>query len=143
MALIPTEPTALAGLEPARERPGRLGRLSWALFGWANSPVPTLLITFLFPAYFSRALVGDEVRGQALWDYGVAISSLVLAVLSPPPGAIAGASGRPKPGFSRSQRFGSGLRVFVARPPGNGRGGCLAPARGPRQYRAWLRSRLQ
>jgi len=97
MALIPIDPTALAGHEPARERPGRLGLLSWALFGWANSPVPTLIITFIFPAYFSRAFVGDEVRGQALWGYGVAVSSLVLAVLSPLLGAIADAAGRRKP----------------------------------------------
>ena len=54
-------------------------------------------MTFIFPAYFSRSLVGDEIRGQALWGYGVAISSLILAILSPLLGAIADAAGRRKP----------------------------------------------
>ena len=93
-----SDPMAVAGSRPGRERPGgRLGVFSWALFGWANSPVPTLVVTFIFPAYFSRALVGDEVRGQALWGYGIAVSSLLLALSSPLLGAIADAAGRRKP----------------------------------------------
>jgi MFS transporter, UMF1 family len=104
MTLVPRDPTAVAGSGPACGRPGkRRGLFSWALFGWANSPLPTLIVTFIFPAYFSRALVGDEVRGQALWGYGIAVSSLVLALVSPLLGAIADAAGRRKPwlfGFS-------------------------------------------
>ncbi len=93
-----SDPMAVAGSGPGRKRPGRrLGLFSWALFGWANSPVPTLVVTFIFPAYFSRALVGDEVRGQALWGYGIAVSSLLLALSSPLLGAIADAAGRRKP----------------------------------------------
>jgi len=81
MAPMASDPMVVAGSGPGRKRPGRrLGLFSWALFGWANSPVPTLVVTFIFPAYFSRALVGDEVRGQALWGYGIAVSSLLLAL---------------------------------------------------------------
>tara|TARA_Y100001934_G_scaffold283265_1_gene401639 strand:+ start:711 stop:1946 length:1236 start_codon:yes stop_codon:yes gene_type:complete len=71
--------------------------VGWALYDWANSPFTTLIITFVFAAYFSRGIVGDEVQGQALWGYVAGISAVVIAVLSPVLGAIADAGGRRKP----------------------------------------------
>ena len=75
----------------------RRGMVGWALYDWANSPFTTLIITFVFAAYFSRGIVGDEVQGQALWGYVAGISAVVIAVLSPVLGAIADAGGRRKP----------------------------------------------
>lgn len=74
-----------------------LGRWSWALYDWANSPFTTLITTFVFPAYLQTALVGDPVAGQTIWGYAVSGSGLVIAVLAPVLGAIADASGRCKP----------------------------------------------
>lgn len=74
-----------------------LGRWSWALYDWANSPFTTLIITFVFPAYLQTALVGDPVVGQSIWGYAVAGGGLVIAVLAPVLGAIADAGGRRKP----------------------------------------------
>ena len=73
------------------------GLVGWALYDWANSPFTTLIITFVFAAYFSRGIVGDEVQGQALWGYVAGISAVFIAVLSPILGAIADAGGRRKP----------------------------------------------
>src|SRR5690349_3913382 len=73
------------------------GQFSWALYDWANSPFTTLIITFIFPAYFARAIVGDDVAGQAMWGYAIGVSGLLLAVLSPLLGAVADAGGRQKP----------------------------------------------
>ena len=73
------------------------GQLAWALFDWANAPFTTLIITFVFPAYFVTAIVGDQVRGQAVWGYAIGASGLVIALLSPPMGAIADVGGRRKP----------------------------------------------
>ena len=79
-------------------RPGdRRGRLSWALFDWADAPFTTLIITFVFPPYFVAAIVRDDAWGQALWGYTIAASGLLIAVLAPPLGAIADAGGRRKP----------------------------------------------
>ena len=75
----------------------RRGLVGWALYDWANSPFTTLIITFVFAAYFSRGIVGDEVQGQALWGYVAGISAVFIAVLSPILGAIADAGGRRKP----------------------------------------------
>lgn len=72
-------------------------QFAWALFDWANSPFTTLIITFVFPAYFATAIVGDEVRGQAIWGYAIGTSGIVVAVLSPLLGAIADVGGRRKP----------------------------------------------
>jgi UMF1 family MFS transporter len=71
--------------------------MAWALYDWANSPFTTLIITFVFPAYFGRAVAGNEVEGQVLWGYGISLSGLVIALLGPPLGAVADAGGRRKP----------------------------------------------
>ncbi len=81
---------------PGRGTPLR-GLIGWALFDWANSPFTTLIITFVFGAYFSQGIVGDEIRGAELWGYAISASGLAVALLSPVFGAIADVGGRRKP----------------------------------------------
>lgn len=76
---------------------GWRGRWSWALYDWANSPFTTLVITFVFPAYFQQAIVDDPVAGQALWGQAIAVGGLLVAVLAPILGAVADARGARKP----------------------------------------------
>jgi len=71
--------------------------VAWAVYDWASTPFATLIVTFVFPAYFARAVVGDEVRGQALWSYAIGGAGFAIAILSPLLGAIADAYGRRKP----------------------------------------------
>lgn len=75
----------------------RAGQIGWALFDWASSPFSVLIITFVFPAYFAAAIVGDQARGQAIWGYALAASGGGVALLAAPLGAIADAGGRRKP----------------------------------------------
>jgi UMF1 family MFS transporter len=77
--------------------PTRRVRAAWCLFDWANSPFPTVIITFVFSAYFTEAIVGDSVKGAALWGYAMAASAFAVAVLGPLLGAIADSGGRRKP----------------------------------------------
>ncbi|MFN3826867.1 MAG: MFS transporter [Micavibrio sp.] len=63
--------------------------LSWCLFDWGNSAFSTVIITFVFSVYFARGIVGDEVAGSAQWGYALALSGILIALLSPPLGAIA------------------------------------------------------
>lgn len=91
-------------------RSGKLGIAAWALFDWANSPFTTLIVTFVFPAYFAAAIVGDEAAGQAWWGYAMAASGLVVAVLGPILGSVADTAGRKKPwlaGFAALCMLGS------------------------------------
>ncbi len=95
----------------------RRGLTAWCLFDWANSPTPTVVVTFVFAPYFARGIVGNEAEGLALWSWGIAISALVIAVLAPLTGAIADASGRRKPwiaGFSLLTIVATGLLWFCA-----------------------------
>jgi UMF1 family MFS transporter len=73
-----------------------VGRWSWALYDWANSPFTTIVITFIFPAYF-QAVMHDAAAGQTAWGYAISASALVIAVLAPLLGAVADAYGGRKP----------------------------------------------
>src|SRR5262245_50844148 len=73
------------------------GRVSWAVFEWARNPYFQLINIFLFSTYFSRDIIGDPVRGQALWGDIIGYAGLAVAVLAPVLGAIADAGGPRKP----------------------------------------------
>jgi UMF1 family MFS transporter len=70
---------------------------SWCLFDWANSPTPTVIVTFVFSAYFAKGIVGDEVEGTVLWSQAIAIAGIIVAVTGPLLGAVADQTGRRKP----------------------------------------------
>src|SRR5438067_105761 len=62
---------------------------AWILFEWAVQPFFTLITTFVYAPYFAAAIVGDAVRGQALWGFATAAAGLTIALVSPALGAIA------------------------------------------------------
>lgn len=76
---------------------GRLGQISWAVFEWGRNPYVLLVTIYLFAPYFADTVVGDGVRGQAIWGAIASYGGLVIAVLAPFLGAIADAGGRRKP----------------------------------------------
>lgn len=78
-------------------RAGARGVLGWCLYDWANSPFTTIVLTFVVPAYFARAVVGDEAAAQADWGFMVGLAAFTVAVLSPALGAVADRTGRKKP----------------------------------------------
>jgi MFS transporter, UMF1 family len=78
-------------------RASRLAIAGWILFDWACQPFFTLITTFIYAPYFASAVVGDPVRGQALWGFATAAAGIIIAFGSPVAGAIADATGRHKP----------------------------------------------
>jgi UMF1 family MFS transporter len=66
---------------------------SWALYDFANSPFTTLVVTFIYAAYFTQAMVDDEIRGTGLWTLAVSATAIIVAVLSPLMGAVADRGG--------------------------------------------------
>ena len=79
------------------ERAGRGGRRaiwSWCLYDWANSAFTTLVVTFIYSAYFTAAFADDPGRGTALWSRGITASALAIAALAPIAGALADRGGR-------------------------------------------------
>ena len=55
----------------------------WCSFDWANSAYPTLIVTFVFPAFFAKAIVGDAVLGQVYWTQTIGWSALLVAIAAP------------------------------------------------------------
>ncbi len=74
---------------------GRL--LAWCSFDWANSSYPTVVITFVFAAYFTTAVAETPEIGTAQWGLALALSGLAVAILAPIFGALADQGGRRKP----------------------------------------------
>ena len=81
---------------PAAAAIDRRGVFAWMLFDWANQPFQTLIVTFIFAPYFVAEVIGDPVRGQALWGTAAAIGGAVVALLAPLLGAIADRTGARK-----------------------------------------------
>jgi len=69
---------------------------SWALYDWANSAFTTLVVTFIYSTYFTKAMAPDEVTGTAWWSRAIAVSALLTALLSPLLGAAADRAGARK-----------------------------------------------
>lgn len=74
-----------------------LGQWAWAWFEGARNPHVLLITIYIFAPYFYLQLVGDPVRGQALWGDLNSLAGLIIAFVAPVLGAIADAGGRRKP----------------------------------------------
>lgn len=77
----------------------------WYFFDWASQPYSTLLLTFIFGPYFAEVARGyymgtglDEeaakAAAQSFWGWGIAATSIIIALLAPILGAIADSTGR-------------------------------------------------
>lgn len=70
---------------------------SWCLYDWANSPFPAIVMTFVIPAYFATAIVGDAAAATSQWAFMTGTAALVIAFISPILGSIADQGRRRKP----------------------------------------------
>ncbi|MCK5545879.1 MAG: MFS transporter [Rhodospirillaceae bacterium] len=94
----------------------RRARISWAIYDWANSAFPTVIITFVFAAYFTKAVANDPVSATGDWGATMAISALAVAIAGPILGAVADLGGRRKPwlmAFTYICAIATGLLWFV------------------------------
>ncbi len=78
----------------------RKGLFGWAIYEFAYGPFFITFIMFIFSPYFQQVLVGDNVRGQAMWGYAVSAAGLMIAISSPILGALSDAAGPRKPGIA-------------------------------------------
>ena len=67
--------------------------LGWCMYDFANSPFTTIVVTFVYSAYFASGIVGNEAMGQVYWGNTITICALIIAILSPVMGAIADQGG--------------------------------------------------
>jgi MFS transporter, UMF1 family len=100
----------------------RRAKAAWCVFDWANSAFPTVVVTFVFAAYFAKAVAPNPIEGAALWGYALSASGVAIALVSPVVGAIADRRGRRKPwlaGFTLLCVIASALLWFTLPEPGS------------------------
>jgi len=66
---------------------------SWSMYDFANQPFTTLIVTFIFSAYYTQAIASNIHDGTFLWSIGITITALFVALISPLMGAIADQGG--------------------------------------------------
>lgn len=67
--------------------------ISWMMYDFANSSFANNVTTFIYAAFFTKVIAENEIIGTALWSRGVGIIMLVVALLSPPLGALSDQGG--------------------------------------------------
>mgnify|MGYP001285475874 FL=1 len=67
--------------------------ISWSLYDFANQPYTTLIITFIYSAFFVNYIAGDEQQGTFLWANAISITAITVAFISPILGAFADNTG--------------------------------------------------
>lgn len=65
----------------------------WSMYDWANSAFTTLVVTFIYSTYFTKAIAENEIIGTAYWSRGITFSAIAVALLSPVLGALADRGG--------------------------------------------------
>ena len=63
------------------------------MYDFANQPFTTLVVTFIFSAYYTQAIAPNIHDGTLLWSIGITITALFVAFMSPMMGAIADQGG--------------------------------------------------
>lgn len=75
----------------------RRALISWCFYDWANSAFPTVIGTFIFGTYYTKAIAETPEAGSVQWGWALGIAGVFVALLSPLLGAVADQGGRRKP----------------------------------------------
>ena len=67
--------------------------ISWSFYDFANQPYTTLIITFIYSAFFVNYIAPNEIEGTFLWANTISITAIIVAFLSPLLGAFADETG--------------------------------------------------
>lgn len=66
---------------------------AWALYDFANSAFTTLVVTFIYGTYFTKAIAPNEILGTKWWSWAISITAVLVSVLSPILGALSDVGG--------------------------------------------------
>ncbi len=69
---------------------------AWGMYDLANQSFTLIINTMLFAVFFKEVVVNDPERDDTLWSATVAISMLLVVIVSPLAGAMADVTGRKK-----------------------------------------------
>lgn len=104
---------------PAASSPTPPGRqreiFAWAMYDWANSAYSTLSITILV-LYIKEVVVKGD-WGTVVWAWGIALSMLIAALLSPILGALADANASKRKWLAATALPGAAAAILLALAP--------------------------
>ena len=63
--------------------------LAWSFYDFANQPFTTIIVTFIYSAYFVEVIAPNPKIGTVMWANSIAITAIIVSILSPILGAIA------------------------------------------------------
>tara|TARA_B100000902_G_scaffold72697_1_gene77989 strand:+ start:85 stop:1326 length:1242 start_codon:yes stop_codon:yes gene_type:complete len=63
--------------------------IAWSFYDFANQPFATIIITFLYSSFFVNVIAPDSSSGTLMWTNGIAITAIIVSVLSPLLGSLA------------------------------------------------------
>tara|TARA_Y100001978_G_scaffold196343_1_gene205781 strand:+ start:460 stop:1740 length:1281 start_codon:yes stop_codon:yes gene_type:complete len=66
---------------------------AWAMYDFANSAFTTLVVTFIYGAYFTKGIAPDEMLGTQWWSWAIAVTAIIVSFLSPVLGALSDVGG--------------------------------------------------
>lgn len=69
----------------------------WSSYDWATSAFSAIVVTFVFPTYFSQMVAGPGSAGAEAWGWTLGVAGLAVALTAPVFGAIADHTGLLKP----------------------------------------------
>lgn len=70
--------------------------IPWVLYDFANAPFAVIILTFVFSTFFTQHIANDSLIGTSFWSAMLALSGIVIGMISPIVGAIADQTGRKK-----------------------------------------------
>ena len=65
---------------------------SWAMYDFANSAFTTLVVTFIYSAFFTTTIAANETEGTTWWSLSISATAIFVAISSPFIGALADGS---------------------------------------------------
>ena len=63
------------------------------MYDFANQPFTNIIVTFIYSSFFTKVIADNEQIGTTMWANAIAISAIIVALLSPLLGAIADSGG--------------------------------------------------
>jgi MFS transporter, UMF1 family len=86
--------STISPFDPPPAKPREI--FGWCCYDFANSAFTTIIITVVFSVYFMGVVAEGDARGPGWWGTALAVSQLLVIIVSPLVGVLADVTARKK-----------------------------------------------
>ena len=54
--------------------------MAWSFYDFANQPFTTIIVTFIYSAFFEKVIAPNPQIGTAMWANAIAVTAIIVAV---------------------------------------------------------------